>query len=90
MSSDQTTDWRREGRVLRQGDRVYITLGGVEHGMSEADARALIRGLAWCVTGKEVVFRDDDDRVCAMSRIEGAIQEGEAALARIRQEMANV
>jgi hypothetical protein len=44
MSKSETTG--REGRVRRADGRVYITLGGVEHGMPAAEARALYSELA--------------------------------------------
>lgn len=41
MPNNQTTE-----RVRRHDGRIYLTLGGVEHGMSEAEAAVLGRALA--------------------------------------------
>ena len=49
-----------EGHVRRLGERVYVTLGGLEHGMDEAAAtrlmwalaRTLLPGETLCVSGE--------------------------------------
>lgn len=35
-----------EGRVRRIDGRLYITLGGIEHGVSDGEAEGIVRGLA--------------------------------------------
>jgi hypothetical protein len=60
MSGSETTG----GRVRRVDGRVYITLGGVEHGMTAAEAMALMRAI-----GKSIV---------AAPRLRTALARGDA------------
>jgi hypothetical protein len=42
-----------EGRVRRLYDgRIYVTLGGVEHGMTAAEAKSLMHAIEWCADGR--------------------------------------
>ena len=44
----QPIETTREGRVHYAEGRVYITLGGVEHGMPAAEAKSLMHAIEWC------------------------------------------